>query len=120
LGSLLAAVNPLLFRVPDTLAYLTERWADEEAARVTSRATTASALERAALMAAHGSAHSRDVLHATTVAVELRIRALRARPPAMRWPRLLTPVLLVLALMVVTLIVSERTIDLLQLAGAFG
>jgi Zn-dependent protease with chaperone function len=120
LGSLLAAVNPLLFRVPDTLAYLTERWADEEAARVTSRATTASALERAALMAAHGSAHSSDVLHATTVAVELRIRALRARPPAMRWPRLLTPVLLVLALMVVTLIVSERTIDLLQLAGAFG
>jgi Zn-dependent protease with chaperone function len=120
LGSLLAAVNPLLFRVPDTLAYLTERWADEEAARVTSRATTASALERTALLSAHRSVRPLVALHATAVAVELRIRALRASPPAMRWPRLLAPLILVLALIAVTLMVSERTIDVLQLAGVFG
>lgn len=120
LGSLLAAANPLLFRVPDTLAYLTERWADEEAARATSRATTASALERTALLSAPRSVRSLGALHATAVAVELRIRALRTRPPVLRSPRLLMPLLLMIALMVVTLMVSERTIDVLQLAGAFG
>jgi hypothetical protein len=118
LGRVLAALNPLLFRVPGTLAYLTERWADEEAAGATSRATTASALERAALMARDGHAWAPTALRATAVAVELRIRALRAQPPALRWPRLLSPVLIVLALVVVTLVITERTIDVLQLAAA--
>jgi beta-lactamase regulating signal transducer with metallopeptidase domain len=120
LSNLLAALNPLLFRVPDTVAYLTERWADEEAARVTSRATTASALERAASVAGRSPVPSPAALRATAVAVELRIHALRSRPPAIRWPRLLTPLLLVVASITVTLVVSERTIDVLQLAGVFG
>ncbi|MDQ1748258.1 MAG: hypothetical protein QOD07_2521 [Frankiaceae bacterium] len=120
LGRLLAALNPLLSRVPNCLDYLTERWADEEAARATSRATTASALERTALLSAPKPPRARTAMHATAVAVELRVRALRAHPPALRWSRLLTPLLIVFALMLVTLMVSERTIDVLQLAGAFG
>jgi hypothetical protein len=117
LGGLMAALNPLLFRVPDTLAYLTERWADEEAARVTSRATTAAALERASLLAADRPLPSLAALRATAVAVERRIVALR-QPPTMRWPQLLSPLLLVLATVLATVAVAEHTMDVVQLALA--
>lgn len=115
-GGWLVALNPLLFRVPDAFAYLTERWADEEAARATSRTTTAAALEAVALISADNLRRAPGVLGAAAVAVDLRIRALRAQPPSMAWTRLLFPFLLVISLVGLAIAVGERTLDLVQLA----
>ena len=117
-AGVLTALNPLLFRVPDALSYLTERWADEEAARATSRQITASALERIAVTT-HRRLSTASALRAATVAVELRIAALRDQPP-LRWSRLLLPVLTVASLVVVLVILSEHTIDVVQLATTMG
>jgi Zn-dependent protease with chaperone function len=116
---LIAAVNPLLFRVPSTVEYLIERWADEDAAGVTSRAVVASALKQAA---AHDPPAHRSgglpvpvALSAATVAVGLRIRALHEQPSPQP-SRLLAPLLLVTAVVIATMAVTERTVDLFQIA----
>jgi len=116
---LIAAVNPLLFRVPSTVEYLIERWADEAAVGVTSRAVVATALERAAahaLPSRGGRGLGVPVsLSAATVAVGLRIRALYEQP-APQPSRLLPPLLLVTAVVIATMVVTERTVDLFQVA----
>ena len=70
-GRFVVAVNPLLSSVPEALVHLTERWADEEAARATSRATTAAALETVAVLAADAKSPRLGVLRAAMVAAEL-------------------------------------------------
>jgi Zn-dependent protease with chaperone function len=115
---LLAASNPMLRRVPGAVSYLTERWADEEAARATSRATVATALERIARLSALPPAVSPVTLRAAAVAVAERVLALRGTPPRLLWSRLLSPVLLVVSLLVVMLLAVERTWDAFQLATA--
>jgi Zn-dependent protease with chaperone function len=115
-GGFVAAMNPFLFRVPDALIQLTERWADEEAARVTSRATTAAALEAVAMLSAEVKPRRVGVFHAAVAAAELRLRALRSHPSTSPSPRLLLPVGLVFSLVALAAMVCEHTLDLIQLA----
>ncbi|MER5449119.1 M48 family metalloprotease [Streptomyces sp. NPDC002764] len=77
-ATLAAAANPLLLPVRGAVAYLVERWADEQAAgAVGDRRTTARALARAALVS-----HGADcALHFADRAVTRRIAALQATPP---------------------------------------
>ncbi|MEU5595337.1 M56 family metallopeptidase [Streptomyces sp. NPDC020298] len=92
-ASLAAAADPLLIPVRSTVAFLVERWADEQAATaVGDRDTTARALARAALTA--GGARTGCALTFTDRAVTRRIAALQTAPP----PRLWTAAAAVLAL----------------------
>ncbi|MFF4535454.1 M48 family metalloprotease [Streptomyces aureus] len=79
-AALAVAANPLLTPVRDTVAFLLERWADEEAASaVGDRNTTARALARAALVSQR--ARPGCALHFSEHAVTRRIAALRTAPP---------------------------------------
>ncbi|MDC2957670.1 M48 family metalloprotease [Streptomyces gilvifuscus] len=77
-ATLAAAANPLLLPVRGAVAYLVERWADEQAAgAVGDRRTTARALARAALVS-----HGADcALQFADRAVTRRIAALQTTPP---------------------------------------
>lgn len=79
-----AAVNPLLAPVRDTVDFLLERWADEQAARVVGdRHTAARALARAAL-----AAHERrgaGALAFSDRSVTRRVAALQCAPPPNAW-----------------------------------
>jgi Peptidase family M48 len=75
------SLNPLLRPLPRLQNLLTERWADEDAARVSDRSVVAAALRRAA--DAKDSAWERPVgaLSLTSHPVEERIAAMMADPP---------------------------------------
>jgi beta-lactamase regulating signal transducer with metallopeptidase domain len=110
-AGLAAAANPLLVPVRTTVAYLVERWADEQAAgAVGDRGTTARALARAALVA-----HGQDcALRFTDRTVTRRIAALRTTPP----PHLRTIAGAILTLGALpTLCAADATGDLLRLLG---
>ncbi|MGW4986246.1 M56 family metallopeptidase [Streptomyces mirabilis] len=82
--TLAAAANPVLAPVRTTVAFLVERWADEEAARrVGDRRTTARALARAALVAQR--ARPGCALSFSEHAVTRRIAALQTAPPPNLW-----------------------------------
>ncbi|MEV0479694.1 M48 family metalloprotease [Streptomyces sp. NPDC050508] len=84
-ATLAAAANPLLRPVRSTIAFLVERWADEQAAdAVGDRATTARALARAALSAERP--RPACALSFTDRAVTRRIAALQTTPPPRLWP----------------------------------
>jgi len=94
-----SALNPLLARLPRTQEWLTERWADEDAATGSDRAVVASALRRASA-AADKSWHRPDgALALTSHAVENRIAAMLDDPPRRR-PLMLTAAAAVLVLSV--------------------
>jgi hypothetical protein len=120
IAALLAAANPLLRRVPDAVSYLTERWADEDAAAATSRATTAAALTGVARLTGERVERSLATIHSATVGVPERVLALESAPPRLPWHRLLWPAVLVTGLVAIALIASERTLDLFQLARALA
>jgi Zn-dependent protease with chaperone function len=110
-----AVANPLLGPVRSAVAFLVERWADEQAASaVGDRRTAARALARAALTA--GRAGTACALHFTDRAVTRRIAALQTAPPPRLWPAAAA----VLALGALpTLLAADATADLLrQLSGA--
>ncbi len=82
--TLAVAANPVLAPVRTTVAFLVERWADEEAARrVGDRRTTARALARAALVAQR--ARPGCALSFSEHAVTRRIAALQTAPPPNLW-----------------------------------
>jgi Zn-dependent protease with chaperone function len=84
-ATLAAAANPLLRPVRSTIAFLVERWADEQAAdAVGDRETTARALARAALSAERP--RPACALSFTDRAVTRRIAALQTTPPPRLWP----------------------------------
>lgn len=91
-----SALNPLLFSLPRAQGWLTERWADEDAARGNDRAVVASALSRAASADRHvprpGAA-----LAFTPNAVDSRVAAMLAEPPR-RHPLMLAVLVVILAL----------------------
>jgi Zn-dependent protease with chaperone function len=92
------ALNPLLLALPRTQAWLTERWADEDAARVTNRDLVAAALSRAA--SANPPTTTPDgALTLTSKAVDSRVAAMRT-PPVRRRPVLLAMAVLILGLSV--------------------
>jgi Zn-dependent protease with chaperone function len=93
-----SALNPLLVTLPRTQAWLTERWADEDAARGKDRALVAAALSHAA--SAQRSGRERGAaLALTSNAVDARVAAMLTEPP--RWhPLLLAATVLILVLSV--------------------
>ncbi|MDQ0790062.1 hypothetical protein [Streptomyces sp. B3I8] len=109
--TLAAAANPLLAPVRHMVAFLLERWADEQATVVVGdRASTARALARAALTA--GRREPPHGLGFTDRAVSRRIAALQASPPPHLWPLAAT----VLALGALTALgAADATGDLLRL-----
>jgi hypothetical protein len=75
-----SALNPLLASLPRTQGWLTERWADEDAARGSDREVVASALTRAA--AAYPSSNRPGAALAFTPhGVDSRVAAMMAEPP---------------------------------------
>jgi Zn-dependent protease with chaperone function len=86
IAALAAAVNPLLLRVRNDVAYTCERWADEEAGLACGdRRLAAQALARAAVAAARrpGTALAFERLN-----VLARVQALRLPPPK-NWPAMI-------------------------------
>lgn len=92
---LAGCVNPLLRPLRAALVYSTERWADEEAARVTGdRRLTARAVGRAALISRPGPAARAAAVAGFAAAgpVPRRVAALLGPvPPDRGWPPALTP-----------------------------
>ncbi|MET9555217.1 M56 family metallopeptidase [Streptomyces sp. NPDC006645] len=88
---LAGCANPLLRPLMSAVTYGTERWADEEAARVTGdRRTTALAVGKAALVSRHASVPPLPAFAAGPV--PRRVAALLGPvPPDRRWPPALTP-----------------------------
>ncbi|MBV9292285.1 MAG: M48 family metalloprotease [Frankiales bacterium] len=117
-ASVLAAANPLLFRLPVAVSYLVERWADEEAAQASSRTAVAEALELAARKPgrARFPHHQSVALAAALVAVERRIAVLRMPLSPVRPAFMLPPVVISAAAVIIALVLTERTMDLFQLA----
>jgi Zn-dependent protease with chaperone function len=108
-----AAVNPLLVPVRDAVAYLVERWADEEAAaQVGDRRLAAKAVARAAL--AGSGPDPAGGLGIDGGAVVRRVRALGQATPALLLRRLVLPVLLGAGFVVVAAIATEAFVDLAQ------
>ena len=106
-----AALNPLLIPARDAVAYLVERWADEDAAAaVGDRALTAQAVARAALATVDkGPATALGIHGGPTVQ---RVRALGEPAPAPRRPHLLTPLLLGVGCLAAAAVASAEFIAL--------
>lgn len=113
LADLSAAANPLLVPLRETVAFLLERWADEDAAdRVADRHAAARAVARAALLQRRGPAGC--ALHFSESAVARRVAALRSAPP----PRARAWALLVLAQASLSALAAvEATTDFLRLTA---
>ncbi|BCJ47630.1 membrane protein [Actinoplanes ianthinogenes] len=106
-----AALNPLLTPVRDAVAYLVERWADEEAAaQVGDRRLTAKAVARAAL--AGSGPKPMTTLGIDGGAVVRRVHALRQATPARLRRRLIGPALLAAGFVTVAAIATEAFVDL--------
>lgn len=90
---LAGCVNPLLWPLLGALVYSTERWADEEAARVTGdRRLTARAVGRAALVSRPVPGGAAFAAFAAAGPVPRRVAALLGPvPPDRGWPPALTP-----------------------------
>ncbi|AEV84279.1 HtpX-like protease protein [Actinoplanes sp. SE50] len=108
-----AALNPLLIPVRDAVAYLVERWADEEAAaHVGDRRLTAKAVARAAL--AGSGPEPGTALGIDGGAVVRRVRALGQATPATLRRRLIAPALLAAGFLAVAAVATEAFVDLAQ------
>ncbi|MFE7141058.1 M56 family metallopeptidase [Streptomyces sp. NPDC057644] len=90
---LAGCVNPLLWPLLGALVYSTERWADEEAARITGdRRLTARAVGKAALVARPVPGGAAFAAFAAAGPVPRRVAALLGPvPPDRGWPPALTP-----------------------------
>ena len=116
-----AALNPLLGRVRDAVAYLAERWADEDAAvAVGDRDLTARAVAVAALATVPGGSGPDGLgIHALgmhgAAAVD-RVRALGEPEPAGRLRRLTGPVLIGTACLAA---IAIATVEFVALARAW-
>lgn len=117
-AALSSALNPLLYSLPATQEWATERWADEDAASVADRAVVASALRKAGsrtrtLPPEPGLAES--ALAVASAAVDRRVAALDREPPRLH------PVFLAVASAVVALSVigtSDAAVDAAALLHA--
>ena len=110
-----SALNPLLFRLPAATAFATERWADEDAARVVARSTAARALTNAVAAGVAAPSVSRRPLAslgAATIAVSARVSALQANPARSRPLLLGAAALTVVAAVVATIVATQQTIEL--------
>ncbi|MGX6607322.1 M56 family metallopeptidase [Micromonosporaceae bacterium Da 78-11] len=114
LAAAAAAVNPLLIPVRERVAFLVERWADEEAATVVGdRDLTAQAVARAALATAPGPAAALGMHGGTAVH---RVQALFEPSPAPRRRRLVGPSLLATGCLAAA---AVATVEFVALARAW-
>jgi Zn-dependent protease with chaperone function len=114
-ASAAAALNPLLWRVPASVGYVAERWADEDAAGATSRPVAAAALARVAT----AKPTRRPVAAiAAAAGVTRRISALQALPPTAQPVAFVVPVLFVAAAVIATVVTTDHMWDVLRLATA--
>ncbi|MFG1609799.1 M56 family metallopeptidase [Actinoplanes sp. NPDC049265] len=105
-----AALNPLLIPVRNTVTFLVERWADEDAAaEVGDRDLAAAAVARAALATGAGPP---TALGIDGGALVQRVRALAAPAPAARLRRLAGPILLSAAFLAVAVLVTVQFVAL--------
>jgi Zn-dependent protease with chaperone function len=113
---LAAAVNPLLIHAKGLVAFLLERWADEEAAAdIGSRELAARSLARAALAGDRATALPPPLTGYVDRAVTRRVTALRRTPP----PDLRVPAMAVVAAALITILPpAEVTGDLAEIAQA--
>lgn len=110
-----SALNPLLWRVPSSVSYVAERWADEDAAGATSRPLAAAALAR---VATARPARRPVPAIAAAAAVARRITALQALPPTAQPAAFVVPVLFVAAAVIATAVTTDHMWDVLRLATA--
>jgi Zn-dependent protease with chaperone function len=116
-----AAVNPLLVPVREAVAFLVERWADEDAAAtVDDRDLTALAVGRAALATLEPGPHpgigTGPALGMHGGVVVHRVRALTEPAPAPQRHRLLAPIVLSLAFLAA---IAVATVEFVILARAW-
>ncbi len=108
-----AAVNPLLIPVRTAVAYLVERWADEEAATVVGdRALTARAVARAALATVGRGPKAALGIHSSTVVP--RVQALLAPLPQPTPGRLFALVVLALGCLCAATVATAEFVALAQ------
>jgi hypothetical protein len=108
-----AAVNPLLIPAREAIAYLVERWADEDAAAdVGDRDLTAQAVARAALAAPRLGPGT--VLGIDGGVAVRRVRALAQPTPAPLRRRLIGPIVLGVAILTLAGLATEAFVDLAQ------
>jgi hypothetical protein len=122
-AQLAAAANPLSFGLPRAVALASERWADESASRVCTRADLARALVTAAARASSGSTPSTAVLAVAETEVVARVEALTrpARPLEVPTLVLLLALLAVIALSTLHAAADvDRAFDLAQAAYHLG
>jgi hypothetical protein len=105
-AELAAAVNPLLHPTAAAVRNATERWADEDAARVTNRRLVAATIAQVALLGARSSPATAAA--ATGGQVPRRVAALLHAPPRIRAWRLLALITVTVAVLLGALAV-ERT-----------
>jgi Zn-dependent protease with chaperone function len=110
------AVNPLLRRLPSAVRLSCERWADEDAAALERRDTTADALVHAALGPLVAVPHG--IFAAAATEVEVRVAALRAPVERMHAWRLLLLVAVLAAAVGAALDAAYGTDQLFDLAKA--
>jgi beta-lactamase regulating signal transducer with metallopeptidase domain len=109
-ADLTAAVNPMLRPTARAIRHACERWADEDAANVTSRRVVATTIIHAALLANHPPATAS--LAATGGQIPARVRALLDPPPRTRTlPAAVTAALA--TLMIVSTVVVQRSAETL-------
>jgi len=113
-----AALNPLLWRVPDTVTFVAERWADEDAAGATSRPVAAAALARAA--ESRSTFRPVHALAAAATAVARRIAALQAPPPSARPVAFAVPALLIVAAVFTTAVATDHVWALFHVTARIG
>jgi Zn-dependent protease with chaperone function len=107
-ADLAAAINPLLRPTARAIRHATERWADEDAARITDRRLVAATVAQVALLRTDSPAASAAVAAATGGQVPQRVRALLRPAPRTRARHLGIVAVLTLAILAGTVAV-ERT-----------
>jgi Zn-dependent protease with chaperone function len=109
-----AALNPLLIGVREAVAFLVERWADEEAAAtVDDRDLVAQAVARAALATTAGSTTALGMHSGVSVH---RVQALAEPAPAPQRRRLVGPIMLSVGFLAATVV---ATVEFVILARAW-
>jgi beta-lactamase regulating signal transducer with metallopeptidase domain len=116
-ADLAAAVNPLLRPTARAIREATERWADEDAARVGDRRLVAETIARVALLSRHSLA-SDVVANATGGQVPRRVIALLRPPPRTRIRHLAAVIALALAVALGALAVEHAGESLFEHAEA--
>jgi beta-lactamase regulating signal transducer with metallopeptidase domain len=115
-ANLAAAVNPMLRPTAQAIRQACERWADEDAAGVTSRRLVATTVAYAALLMAQQRHTGQPVTGATGGEVPARVKALMRPPPRTRPAHVGIVVVMVATVVTSTLLVQLDTETLFEQA----